>query len=298
MRRGDALATTSRGRVGELVLALHEPVAVEVDEERALAADRLTDHGAGRGTLVRGTSPSGGTARTRGRAARHPHAGHAIPSPVEPVGLVVCEKTFPSRPRRVRTARQRTAPTPSAALAHHGRVTPAIPPSSASSASTARGARPPRCPAPRGRQPPALAGSPRHGVAAGMRDPVTVVSPSRVTTGRPPGVAKLAPSAISSRTASGPSCTGPHRLASQPPAPATRVSRRAGPGCPRPERCGDPPCAHCVDRGEDVLGDDEDLLDRVPQPQRGGQPGCRSRQPRRPAGGPSRPAASGGGQQA
>ncbi len=66
-RLGDHVA---RRQVGELVHALHEPVALEVDEERALAA-----HGLGDQRLLaqrsrrRGTSRSGGTARTPGRAA-------------------------------------------------------------------------------------------------------------------------------------------------------------------------------------------------------------------------------------
>ena len=79
-RLGDHVA---RREVGELVLALHEAGAPllrqSVDQERALAAHRLGDQRllAG-GVRARGTSPSGGTGRTPGRAGSR---RRAAPSP-------------------------------------------------------------------------------------------------------------------------------------------------------------------------------------------------------------------------
>ena len=81
----------ARREVGQLVLALHEPHAGVVDQERALAADGLADQ-----RLLpararrRARRRSGGTGRTRGRATTAPaRSAAATPSPVDTLGLVV-----------------------------------------------------------------------------------------------------------------------------------------------------------------------------------------------------------------
>ena len=150
------------------------------------------------------------------------------------------------------TARQRTAPTPSRWPSPITcRVTPATPPSSASSRSTASacsmtsisGAR-------------STAAISARWISAPVASPPAWAirsrwwPPSRVSDSSPSGSwSKLVPSAISSRTASGPSVTRTRTASrSQAPAPATRVSTSCCSGVsPGPSAAAMPPCAHCVE---------------------------------------------------
>ena len=75
---------------------------------------------------------------SRSRRVAPARSARAIPSPVETLGLVDWENTWPRPPEASTTARQCTAPTPSRWPSPSTcRVTPATPPSSARSRSTA-----------------------------------------------------------------------------------------------------------------------------------------------------------------
>ena len=179
----------------------------------------------------------------------------AMPSPVETAGFVVCENTWPSPPEASTTARQRTAPTPSRWPSPMTcSVIPATPPSAASSRSTASA-----CSTTSTSGAAWIAATSARWISAPVASPPACAirsrwwPPSRVSESSPSGEwSKLAPRAISSRTASGPSLTSTRTASgSQAPAPATRVSRWWSPGVsPGPRAAAMPPCAHCVDPAE------------------------------------------------
>ena len=82
---------------------------------------------AGRSRRGRATSPSGGTARTRCRAAASPaRRASAIPSPVTAGGFDVDAKTWPKPPEAITTARAVTMPTDTTcpSLVEHGDAHP------------------------------------------------------------------------------------------------------------------------------------------------------------------------------
>ena len=192
---------------------------------------------------------------SRSRSVAPARSASAIPSPVETAGLVVCEKTWPSPPLASTTARQRTAPTPSRWPSPITcRVRPATPPSAASSRSTASacwttsmsGAR--STAATRARWISAPVASPP---ACAMRS--RWWPPSRVSDSSPRGSrSNWAPRPISSCTASGPSVTSARTASrSQPPAPATSVSRSCCSGVSSgPSAAAMPPWAQRVEPAE------------------------------------------------
>ena len=105
----------ARREVGQLVLPLHEPGAVVVDEERALAAHGLADQRLlpARVRAEPGRR-SGGTGRTRGRAPRpRPAARRRRRRRSRRSGSWSRRYTCPMPPVASTTARARTAPTPS-----------------------------------------------------------------------------------------------------------------------------------------------------------------------------------------
>ena len=258
IRRVIALATTSRGaRSASSCDALHEPVALEVDEERALAADRLGDQrllAAGVGAEVhhrrvelhelqvaqRRPGPQRERHAVAGRhrgvrglrehlaePAAGEHHGPAAgprPTPSRWPSPITCRVTpaIRRRRRRRRAAGRRRARAGSTSISG-ARSTAAI----RARWISAPVASPPAC-AIRSRWWP----------------------PSRVSDSTPSGSwSKSVPSAISSRTASGPSVTRTRTASgSQAPAPATRVSRSCCSGVsPGPRAAAMPPCAHCVE---------------------------------------------------
>ena len=251
-RLGDHVA---RREVGELVHALHEAVALEVDEEGALAAHRLGDQrllAARVGAEVHHRRVELHELQVAQRRAR-PAARRAIPSPVETAGLVVWAKTWPSPPLASTTARQRTAPTPSRWPSPITcRVTPGDARRAVGVEQQVDGERvlddlDLGRPLDRGDQRALDLGAGR--VAAGVRDPVAVVAALAGQRQLAVGAwSKLVPSAISSRTASGPSVTRT-RTASG------RRRRRRRRGCrlvlagvsPGPSAAAMPPCAHWVE---------------------------------------------------
>ena len=189
---------------------------------------------------------------SRSRRVAPARSASAIPSPVDTAGLVVWENTWPSPPLASTTARQCTAPTPSRWPSPITcRVTPATPPASSSSRSRARacwitsmsGAR-------------STAAVSARWISAPVASPPACAirsrwwPPSRVSASSPSGSwSNLVPSAISSRTASGPSVTSTRTASrSQAPAPATSVSTSCCSGVsPGPSAAAMPPCAHCVE---------------------------------------------------
>ena len=144
IRRMIALATTSRGaRSASWCMPVHEPVAGVVDQERALAADRLGDQR----LLARATSaPSHSTvgwnctnSRSRDRGAGAQRQRHAVAGGDRRVGGLREDLAEAAGGQHDRAGTS-TAPTPSAlALAHHVQGDPGdAAPSAASSRSSAR----------------------------------------------------------------------------------------------------------------------------------------------------------------
>ena len=267
-----ALATTSRGaRSASSCTPCMKRRPVVVDEERALAADRLGDQRLlAAGVRRRATSRSGGTARTPGRAAPRRRAARApCRRRWTTDGLVVGEKTWPSPPLASTTARQQhRADAVALALAHH------VQGDARRRRRRRRGA---------GRRPARAAMTSISGAALRPRRSGPAGSPRRWRRrrrarsgrggGRPRGSArarrrrswsKSVPSAISSRTASGPSVTRTRTAStSQTPGAGDQgvVQVLVG-GVARAERRGDAALRPLRRAGaEDVLGDDQDLAD-------------------------------------
>ncbi len=189
---------------------------------------------------------------SRSRRRAPARSATAIPSPVDTLGLVDWLKTWPRPPEARTTARQCTAPTPSCwPSPSTWSVSPAMPPSAERRRSTASacwttsisGAR--STAAIRARWISAPVASPPAWAIRSRWWP-----PSRVSDSSPSGWwSNCVPSAISSRTASGPSVTRIRTAStSHAPAPATRVSRSCCSGVsPGPRAAAMPPCAHWVD---------------------------------------------------
>ncbi len=277
-RLGDDVA---RREVGELVLALHEPVALEVDEEGALAADRLADQrllAAGVGAEVHHRRVELHELQVAQHRAGAQRQRHAVAGRDRRVGGLREDLAEPARGEYDGPAAHRPDAV-ALALAHHVQGDPGDPAVLREQQVDGQGVLD-DLDVGRGvdRRDQRALDLRAGGVAAGVRDPVAVVAAlaGQREHARPGEWSKLAPSAISSRTASGPSLTRTRTAAgSQAPAPATRVSRSCWSGVsPGPSAAAIPPWAHWVEPGrEHVLGDDEDLLDLVAQPQRGGQAG-------------------------
>ena len=192
---------------------------------------------------------------SRSRSVAPARSASAIPSPVATAGFVVWAKTWPSPPLASTTARHSTAPTPSRTPSPITcRVTPATPPAASSSRSTASA-----CSTTSMSGALATAEFSARWTSAPVASPpaCTIRSrwwpPSRVSEISPSSSwSKLVPSAISSRTASGPSVTSARTAAgSHAPAPATRVSTSCCSGVsPGPIAAAMPPCAHWVEPAE------------------------------------------------
>ena len=286
---GDRLGHhVARREVGELVLALHEAVALEVDEERALAADRLGDQRLLAARVGAEVHHRRVELHELQVAQRRPGAGGDAPSRRRstPRGWWSGEKTWPSPPEASTTARQCTAPTPSRWPSPITcRVTPAMPDAgrrpASSSRSTARacsmtsisGAR--STAAIRARwisapvaSPPACAIRSRGWPPSRVRRQLAVrLLGRRSCRARSARGRRAGPSVTSACTAAG----------SQAPAPATRVSRSCvGGGVLGSERRRDPALRPLRRAGvEDVLGDHQQLEPTVRRmdAQRRGQPG-------------------------
>ena len=189
---------------------------------------------------------------SRSRSRAPARIASAMPSPVDTLGFVDWLNTCPRPPEASTTARHRTAPTPSCWPSPSTcSVSPATPPSAERSRSMASacwmtsisGARSTAAMSARWISAP-VASPP----ACAMRS--RWCPPSRVRDSSPSGWwSKWVPSAMSSRTASGPSVTSARTAStSQAPAPATRVSRRCCSGVsPGPSAAAMPPWAHCVE---------------------------------------------------
>ena len=210
-----------------------------------------------------------------------------MPSPVETAGLVVCEKTCPSPPEASTTARQRTAPTPSRWPSPITcRVIPATPPSAASSRSTARA-----CSTTSMSGAAWIAATSARWISAPVASPPACAirsrwwPPSRVSESTPSrGVVEVGAERdqLADRLRALVD-QDPHRLrVAGSGAGHEGVALVLVGGVPGPERGGDPALRPLGRAGrEHVLGDDEDLVDLVAQPQRGGQAGDARSRPRR-----------------
>ena len=300
---GDRLGDHVAGRqVGELVLALHEPVALEVDEERALAADRLGDqrllarrlraqvhhrrveldelevaqHRAGaqreRHPVAGGHRRVGGRGEHLAEAAGGEHHGAAAHR-ADAVALTLAhhvqgEPGDGAVGVELQVEHQRV-------LDHLDVRARPRSPRPAPAGSPHRWRRRRRARSGRG------GGRPRGSARA--RRPRRGRSSRRV--------------AISSRTASGPSVTSTRTASrSQAPAPATRVSGSCSAGAVAgSERCGDAALGPLGRAGgEHVLGDHQDLARpgrAAAAPRSGRRCRCRRRRRRRPSSSRARPAA-------
>ncbi len=296
-RLGDDVAWRE---VGELVLTLHEPVAVEVDEERTLAADRLADQWLLAARVraevhhrrVELHELEVAQHRTRTQRQCHPVTGrHGR------VGGLREDLPEPSRGEYDGPAAHR-ADTVALALSHHVQGDPGDPAVVREQRVHGQGVLDHLDVRGRvdGRHQRSLdlrAG----GVTAGVRDPVPVMSTfagQREHALR--GVVEVGTQRDQLAYGLGTLVhQDPHRLG----VAGSRAGHEGVPlvlvrGVPGPERGGDPALRPLRRPGrQHVLRDDEDLLDLVPQPQRGGEAGDAGADHHDiGTGGPSRPAGS------